>query len=262
MRKPLSALIAAFVLAGCAGIESRPDAEARAALAPTGKLRVGLYTGNPLSVVQDAASGERKGVAFELGRELAKRLGVEFQPVIYPSVGAVLDASEAAQWDVAFFLVNPERVKGVDFTAPIVELELGYLVSAGSRVSSLAEMDRPGMRIAVADKGQADVLLSRSLRQATLVRAPGLAAVVQRVKAGQADAIAANKTILHELSAQIPGARILDGRFAVERVAMAIPKSAARGMPFAERFIAEAKAQGLIAAAAQRAGARGAVVAP
>lgn len=258
----LSAGIVGLLAAGCAAMPGAPDAGTKAALAPTGTLRVGLYTGNPLSLIEDRTSGERKGMAFELGRELAQRLGVEFQPVVYPSVGALLDASQASQWDVAFFLVNPQRAPGVDFTAPIVELELGYLVPAGSQVAAFAEIDRPGVRVAVTEKGQADVLLSRALKQATLVRAPGLAAMVERVKSGQANAIAANKTILHELSAQLPGGRILDGRFAAERLAMAIPKGRERGMAYAQKFVAEAKSQGLVAASMQRAGTRGAVVAP
>ncbi|MBM4441922.1 MAG: transporter substrate-binding domain-containing protein [Candidatus Rokubacteria bacterium] len=252
-----------LLLTGCASIGQAPaPPEARAALAPTGKLRVGLYLGNPLSVVRDPVSQDMKGMAFELGREMARRLGVPFEPVVYPSVGALIDATKSGQWDVAFFLANPARAKDVDFTPAIVELELGYLVPQGSSIATAGDVDRRGVRVAVAVKGQADVLLSTSLKQATLVRAPGLAAVVQRVKSGDADAIAANKTILHELSSQLPGSRILDGRFAAERLAMAIQKGRDAGSAYARRFVQRAKSEGLVRAALERAGARGAVVAP
>src|SRR5687768_17380413 len=69
--------------------------EARQALAPAGRLRVALQLANPLNVVQDTASGLMTGVAFDLGRELAQRLGVAFEPVFYPSVGALLDPSQS-----------------------------------------------------------------------------------------------------------------------------------------------------------------------
>ena len=172
-----------------------------------------------------------------------------------------MDATKTGQWDIAFFLVNPARTPDVDFTPAVVELELGYLVPASSSLSSLAHIDRPGVRVAVTEKGQADVVLSRSLQHAGVVRVPGLAATVEHVRSGKADAIAANKTILHELSRQLPESRILEGRFAAERLAMAIPKGREGAMAYARRFVEDAKAQGLVKAAMDRAGARGAVVA-
>ncbi|MGQ0651308.1 MAG: transporter substrate-binding domain-containing protein [Betaproteobacteria bacterium] len=207
----LSAMLVLLV-AGCASLDSSLPPEARTALAPTGKLRVGLYTGNPLSLVRDPVSQEMKGMAFDLGKEMARRMGVPFEPVVYPSVGALMDGTKSGRWDIACFLVNPARTPDVDFTPALVELELGYLVPAGSSISSSADVDRPGVRIAASEKGQADVILSRGLKQAVVVRAPGLAAVVERARSGSADAIAANKTILHELSRQLPGSRILEGR--------------------------------------------------
>ena len=83
-----------LMLTGCASISTAPTPEARQALAPTGKLRVALQLANPLNVVRDSASGEMKGVGFDLGKELARRLGVPFEPVLYPSVGALLDSGK------------------------------------------------------------------------------------------------------------------------------------------------------------------------
>ena len=70
-----------------------PTPEAQQALAPTGKLRVGLYLGGPSSVIRESTSGEMKGVGFDLGRELARRMGVPFEPVVFPSIGALLDSA-------------------------------------------------------------------------------------------------------------------------------------------------------------------------
>ena len=57
----LTTAILALLLMGCAGMSTAPTPEARQALAPTGKLRVGLQLGNPLNVIRDSASGEMKG---------------------------------------------------------------------------------------------------------------------------------------------------------------------------------------------------------
>lgn len=253
-------LCAVFAFAGCATLAEEPaSAQVRGALAPIGKLRVGLYLGNPLSAIREG--GQTRGVGHELGGELARLLGVPFEPVIYPSVGALLDGAKSGQWDAAFFLVTPERMRAFDFSPPLLELELGYLVPQGSPIAAVHDVDRPGRRIAVAEKGQGDVLLSRTLKNAALVRAPGLAAVVDRLRSGQADAIASNKAILIELSGQLPGARILEGSFATESFALAIPKGRDHGLAFVRSFVEHAKSSGLAKGAMDRSGARGAVIA-
>jgi polar amino acid transport system substrate-binding protein len=236
-----------------------PTPEAQQALAPTGKLRVGLYLGGPSSVIRESTSGEMKGVGFDLGRELARRMGVPFEPVVFPSIGALLDSGKSGQWDVAFFAVSPARAKDFDFTAPHLEIELGYLVRSGVSIATLAEVDRPGVRVGVPEKGMADVVLSRELKQAVVVRGPGLAAGVEMLKSGSADVFGANKANLFEISEQLPGSRVLDGRFATEQNAMAIPKGRDPGLDYARKFVEDAKSEGLVKAAVQRAGLRGAV---
>jgi hypothetical protein len=68
------------------------------------------------------------GVGFDLGKEFARRIGVPFEPVLYPSVGALLDSGKSGAWDVAFVGFSPERAKDWDFSARHLEVEFGYLV--------------------------------------------------------------------------------------------------------------------------------------
>jgi polar amino acid transport system substrate-binding protein len=58
----LMTTIIGLLLTGCAGIHATPTPEGRQALAPTGKLRVGLQLGSPHNVIRDSASGDMKGV--------------------------------------------------------------------------------------------------------------------------------------------------------------------------------------------------------
>src|SRR3979409_2170548 len=162
------------LIAACAGLNTSPTPEARRALAPTGPLRVGLQLGSPHNVIRDSATGEMKGVAFDLGKELARRVGVPFEPVLYPSVGALLDGGKSGAWDVAFVGFSPARAKEWDFTALHLQIEFGYLVPGGSSISTMADVDRPGIRVAVQEKSQPDVFLSRTIRAATVVRASSL----------------------------------------------------------------------------------------
>src|SRR6476659_5535786 len=123
----LAAAVVGLLIAGCAGIGA-PSQEERQALAPTGKLRVALYTGAPASIVQGATMNESKGVGFDLGKELARRIGVPFEPVVYPSPGAIMGGLKAGEWDVTFFGPNPEREAVLDFTPAFLVIEHGYLV--------------------------------------------------------------------------------------------------------------------------------------
>ena len=254
--------ILGLLLTGCAGMHTAPAPEVRQALAPTGKLRVGLTLGNPLSVTRDSASGEMKGVGFYLGKELARRMGVLFEPVLYPTIGALLDSGKSGNWDVAFIGFNPARAKEWDFTTLHMEVEFGYLIAGGSSISTSADVDRSGIRVAVPGKGLADSNLSRALKNAVVVRSPDLAAGLEMLKSGKADVFAGNKPSLFEISDQLPGSRVLDGRFATDRQGMAIPKGRGLGMAYARKFIEDAKSEGLVKAAIESAGIRGAVVAP
>ena len=196
--------ILGLVLAGYAEILAAPAPEARQALAPTGKLRVGLLLGRPLSVTQDSASGEMKGVGFDLGKEFARRMGISFEPVLYPSIRPLIDGLKSDQWDVAFLVVTVGQAKNVDFTAPHLEIEFGYLVPDGSSISSLADVDRTGIRVAVPATGGADIFLSRSFKNAVVVRGSD-AEALEMLKSGRADVFAGNKPTLFEMLNQLPG---------------------------------------------------------
>ena len=145
----LISAVTGFLLAGCAGPNTAPTPEARQALAPTGPLRVGLQLGSPHDVIRDSTTGEMKGVGFDQGKELAARMGVAFEPVLYPSVGALLDAGKSGAWDVAFVGFSPARANDWDFTGLHMQVEFGYLVPAGSSISGIADVDRVGVRVAV-----------------------------------------------------------------------------------------------------------------
>ena len=77
--------------------------------------------------------------------------------------------------------------------------------------------------------------------------------------AGSLDAYATNKASLFEMSEKLPGSRVLDGRWGVERFAIGIPQGRDGGMAFIRQFTEAVKSEGLIKAAIARAGLRGAV---
>jgi polar amino acid transport system substrate-binding protein len=114
-----------FLFAGCAGVQSTPTDAERQSLAPTGKLRVALLLGSPAYLTKERTTGEMKGVGFDLGKELAQRSGLPFEPVIYPSVVALIADMKTSAWDVAFLARTPERQKVMDFSEPFYTWNMG-----------------------------------------------------------------------------------------------------------------------------------------
>ena len=138
-------------LTSCASTPPVPPA-ARTELTPTGKLRVGINYGNVLLAIKDPATGEFRGVAPDLARELGRRLGTPVEWVGYESAGKMAEAVKTGAWDVAFLGAEPARAGEIAFSPAYLEIEATYLVPAGSPIRSVTEVDREGIRIAVADK--------------------------------------------------------------------------------------------------------------
>lgn len=258
----LVAAILGLLVTGCASVDGAPTPAERQALAPTGKLRVGLLLGSPTHVLRNPTTGEMTGVGFDLGQELARRMGVPFDPVIYPSIPALLDNGKSGAWDVTFIGVTPGRAKELDFAPTHLEVEFGYLVPGGSSILAMADVDRPGTRLALQERSGPDVFFSPLLKNVVVVRAPSNPGTLDLLKTGKADVMGSIKPILFELSKQFPGSLVLDGRPGIDPHAMAMPKGRDAGREYARKFIQAAKSEGLVKAAIERAGMRGALVGP
>jgi polar amino acid transport system substrate-binding protein len=263
-RRMMVKLVAALAIAGSmvvagGGAAGAADPDVQQVLAPTGKLRVGLYPGTPTSILPDAPSGGPRGVGYDLGKEFARRLGVPYDPVVFSKNAEVLEAVKTAQVDMAFTNASAERAKDMDFGPPYLEIELGYLVSQKSAISTPADIDKPGVRVGVTKGSSSDGVLSRDLKSAEIVRAVTVSAAADMMAAGQLDAFATNKATLFEMAEKVPGAKILDGHWGVERHAIAVPKGRDQGKAFVEKFTSDVKSEGLVKAAIARADLRGAM---
>jgi polar amino acid transport system substrate-binding protein len=221
--------------------------KAKEELAPHGKLRVGVNLGNFLLVTKDPSSGELRGVVPDLAAELARRLGTTAELVSYPGAGQVADGASAGAWDVGFIGAEPQRAAVIEFTAAYVEIPATYLVPADSPIRSLAEVDRPGVRIATAARSAYDLYLSRSLKHAELVRAEGIPASYELFVKDKLDALSGLLPRLTSDVRRLPGARILDGKFTAIQQAIGTPKARTAAAAYLREFVADIKASGLVA---------------
>ena len=220
--------------------------DALSELAIPGMLRVGINLGNILLVTGTGPAGEPQGVAPEMAAALAARLGVDVSYVTYATPGEVADAAERGEWDVGLIAVEPKRAEKIAFSAPYCEIEATYLVPAGSPLQSIADVDRPGIRIAVSDRAAYDLYLSRTLKHAELHRAQGLPGAFDLFVKEKLDALAGLVPALIENAERLPGSRVLDGRYTSVLQAIGTRPGNTALKTAVEQFIADAIAGGLV----------------
>jgi polar amino acid transport system substrate-binding protein len=255
-------LIALPFLVGCVTPDVVPSETVRD-IAPTGRLRAAINFGNPVLAQRDPASGEPRGVSADLVRELARRLAVPIDFRVYDAAGKVTADAARGAWDIAFVARDPERAKDIEFTAPYVIIEGGYMVPANSPLQTIEDVDREGVRIAVSRGSAYDLYLSRGvIKRATLVRAPSPPASIEQFANEKLEAAAGVKSPLIEYAKAHPEYRVLPGRFMVIEQAMAVPRGRPLAVRYLREFIDEMKASGFVAASLQKSGQKDAAVAP
>ena len=229
-------------------------------LAPTGKLRAAINLGNMVLAQKDPATGQPKGITPDLARELGRRLGVPVELVPFDAAGKVFEAVKTGALDVMFLAIEPVRANEIAFTAPYVLIEGVYMVPTDSKIASVADVDRDGIRIGVSRNSAYDLYLTRTLKHATLVRGDdGIALFVK----DKLDAAGGVKQPLVAYAKTNPNVRILDGRFMEIRQAMGTPRGRGEaGARYLGAFIEEMKASGFVADALKRSNQPDAAVAP
>jgi polar amino acid transport system substrate-binding protein len=234
----------------------------RADLAPTGTLRAAINYGNFILATRDRATGLSRGVAIDLTREIATRLGVPIEIVAYDSVAVMGDAAPSGAWDIAFLGSDPAREKLMSFTAAYLEIEATYLVPGDSPLRSAEDVDRTGVRVAAPARANYELYLSRHLERAQLVSTPGADAAFELLATGQVEALAGLTQGLLGLAPKLPGSRLVEGRFMGVQQSIAVPKGKDAGLHYLRDVVEDAKRSGLVARAIERTGAKGVSVAP
>jgi polar amino acid transport system substrate-binding protein len=242
-------------------VHSAPPA-AIAELAPLGRLRVAINFGNSVLAQRDPASGAPAGLTPALAHELAGRLGVPLEMIPFDAAGKVFAALKAGAIDVAFLAAEPERAAEIAFTPPYVLIEGTYLVPAASPWQRVEEVDRTGVRIAVAAGSAYALHLGRTLRQATLVAAPSGPEALALFLRETLEAAGGVRQSLADFAARHPGLRVMEDAFMAIRQAIGTPRERRAGAAYLAGFIEELKANGFVAEALRRSGQSPALAAP
>jgi polar amino acid transport system substrate-binding protein len=235
----------------------------RKAFTPKGKLRASINLGNPLLANRSNETDQPFGISIDLAAELARRLEVELDLVVFDAAGKSVSAVESEEADVGFFAIDPKRGEKINFTAPYVLITGSYAVRAGSEISELGQVDRKNQTVVVGRGSAYDLYLSRTLENATIIYVSTSADVVDVFFDRNYD-VAAGVTQQLELDKRRhPELQILDEPFMTIRQAMGLPKTRGpEAASFLARFVEEAKQSGFVSDAISRHQVKGAAVAP
>jgi polar amino acid transport system substrate-binding protein len=232
--------------------------------APTGKLRAAINQGNSVLVQKDPGGGEPKGVTIMLAKELGKRLGVPVELVLFNAAGEVFAALKEKRWDIAFLAIEPVRAAEIDFTAPYVIIEGAYMVSKDSPLNTPADVDKKGIRIAVGKGSAYDLYLTRTIKNAEIVRAStgGGSASIDLFLKEKLDTAAGVRQPLAEYAKTNPNVRVMQQRFMAIEQAMGTPKGRDTAAKYLKSFVEEMKRSGFVADALKQTNQPDAQVAP
>ena len=274
-RRLLMLAPAVLVLGGVAAAKTRRKAptrgrrsaaapsarEAARSLAPSGTLRVAINLGNPVLAMRDA-TGQLAGTSVVLARELARRLQLPVELVPFNEALGVFEGLDKGSWDVAFLAIEPVRAAKIDFSPPYVFIEGTYMVRRDAPFQKAAELDRNGVRIAVGKGTAYDLYLTRTVKQAQLVRVPTSAGAVDAFVNDHLEAAAGIRQYLAERAHRDASARVLDDSFQRIEQAIGVPKGREAGAAFIRAFLEDMKASGAVRKALDATGQETAVVAP
>jgi len=116
--------------------------------------------------------------------------------------------------------------------------------------------------VAAPARANYELYLSRNLKRAQLVSAPGADAAFELLATGKVEALAGLTQALLGLAPKLPGSRLVEGRFMGVQQSIAVPKGKDAGLLYLRAVVEEAKQSGLVARAIERTGAKGVSVAP
>ena len=241
-----------------------PTTPAQTVVSKGSVLRAAYLATNPAHAVRDPATGEARGVALDLARELGRSVGaaVALMPLENPQ--RVIDAVRNGEADIGFVAYNPERAGPVEFSKPYLLVQQTFLVRADSRLRSVADADRAAVKLGATRNDSIALYLRRTLKQAQLVELDDSSrdAVHRLLREGTLDAFGANRQRLSDMQRGAADLRLLpNDLYGVEQTII-VPSGRRDALDRVNRFIDDVRESGFLQTSIDRSGVVGIAVAP
>jgi polar amino acid transport system substrate-binding protein len=256
-REALAATITALATASTESSAWAQAPSSASALVPTGTLRAALIASNPVLVSRrpDSTLG---GVSVAVARALAVHLGVPIELKPYDNPARYNESLASDEWDIGLAARDPSRAEHLVFSVTFMEVDNGYVARPGAVPANAEEVDRSGIKIAVAQGSAPHTVLRRLIKSAEIVPVPGgFEPAREALATGKADVYGENLHLAHRIADALPGARVLPGRFNVVQMAIGVRKRGAAALPIVDEFVNRIRSDGTVQKAITEAGLRG-----
>lgn len=254
------AVAVAIAALGTAWMHDRARGQATpaaATLSPTGKLRAALIVSNPVLVTR-RPDGTLGGVSVAVAGALAAHLGVAVELKPYENPARYNESLATEDWDIGLAARDPSRAEHLAFSATFMEVDNGYVARQGAAATNAEEVDRAGIKIAVAQGSAPHTVLRRLIKNAEIVPVPGgFEPAREALATGKADVYGENLHLAHRIADALPGAHVLPGRFNVVQMVIGVRQRAAAALPAVDEFVNRIRADGTVQKAIAEAGLRG-----
>jgi len=232
-------------------------------IASGGKLRVAVAVSSGALVTRTPDDKISGGLATDLGKLIAEKLGVPFELVSYPNADAFTKSFAKDEWDIGLGSPSPLVAGKADFIADLLLADYVYVVGPGREFSDLGQVDKPGVKIGAGPNSTSDQFLSKNLKSGQLIPITSGDGGAEVLRTGKVDIWATSASNSKQLVDRVPGAKIIPGAFTSERQGVFLPKGKS---PAAQKRVAEivteAKKAGMVRKSVEQLGQSGVRAAP
>ena len=215
-------------------------------IAPKNVLRIGINMSNFLLVNKDSTFSKPEGLSPEIGKLLAKELGINYEFVTFKNPGLLADAIDYDKWDVGNFAFEKKRAEIIDFSNPYVNIDANFLLRKNSEINQNNDVDNKNNKIAVVNRSAYDLWLSDNYKKAKIIRAKTIIETHNLFYNQDVNILAGLKPKLLEELKNNNEFKLIDEPFTFIKQSIGIKKGKPKAIDFINNFVSKKIKDGTI----------------
>ena len=215
-------------------------------IAPKNVLRIGINMSNFLLVNKDSTFSKPEGLSPEIGKLLARELGINYEFVTFKNPGLLADAIDYDKWDVGNFAFEKKRAEIIDFSNPYVNIDANFLLRKNSEINQNNDVDNKNNKIAVVNRSAYDLWLSDNYKKAKIIRAKTIIETHNLFYNQDVNILAGLKPKLLEELKNNNEFKLIDEPFTFIKQSIGIKKGKPKAIDFINNFVSKKIKDGTI----------------
>jgi ABC-type amino acid transport substrate-binding protein len=254
LRKTTCALVAGLAVLAAAPASAQVQSRL-IEVSKSRKLPVCIYPLYYAISFRDPKTNTLTGLDIDMAKELGKELGAEVQ-FVESGFGTFIADLQANKCAIGMFAlgVTTKRAQVVEFTKPYMTASVYGVARKGGKIKSWADIDKPGVKVAVLLGSYIETYMKGYLKHATVVAIQPPATRESELSANRVDAILVDYPTVLRVKQEFDWALSVEPpqKLAATPVAYAIPQGDQVWLNFVNQFIDITKIDGRLAALAKK----------